>query len=263
MKALDRQITYISFLDRLRSAPTRVLLLDYDGTLAPFTVDRSLALPYPRMPALLVRIMARGTRVVLISGRPARELVLLSGIHPHPEIWGSYGLERLKPDDSYEVGTLSRQHQTGLLLAAKALRANGLEPQMEPKPGGIAVHWRGVSAPDAAEIEAKARRLWRPLLGDHSLILIDFDGGMEIRAPGRNKGDAVETILRESGRDAAIAYLGDDTTDEEAFCALRGKGLTVLAGPQSRPTAAEIWLQPPHELLRFFEEWLRASGSEE
>ncbi len=263
MKALERQVAYSSFLDRLRSAPARILLLDYDGTLAPFTADRSLALPYPKMPALLVRIMALGTRVVLISGRPARELVLLSGIHPHPEIWGSYGLERLKPDGSYEVGALSHQQQAGLLLAAKALRANGLGPHTELKPGSIAVHWRGLGTPDAEEINTRVRRLWRPLLADYSFILIDFDGGLEIRVPGRNKGDAVETILRESGRDAAVAYLGDDTTDEEAFRALRGKGLTVLAGPQFRPTAAEIWLQPPQELIRFFEEWLQAAGREQ
>ena len=260
MKTLERQITYSAFLDRLGSAPARVLLLDYDGTLAPFTADRSLALPYRRMPALLVRIMSQGTRVILISGRPARELVLLLGIQPHPEIWGSYGLERLKPDGSYEVSALSQQHRAGLLSAAKALRADGLEPRMEVKPGGVAVHWRGLSAPHADEINTRVHRLWRPLLADHSFNLIEFDGGLEIRVPGRNKGDVVEAILRESGQDAAVAYLGDDTTDEEAFRALRGKGLTVLAGPQSRPTAAEIWLQPPQEIIRFFEEWLRASG---
>jgi len=96
MKALERQISYAAFLDQLRSASTRVLLLDYDGTLAPFTVDRSLALPYPNVAERLMRIMKTGTRVVLISGRPAREVVSLIGIDPHPEIWGSHSLERLK-----------------------------------------------------------------------------------------------------------------------------------------------------------------------
>ena len=73
MKVLERHATYGPFLERLASAPARVLLLDYDGTLAPFVVDRTLALPYPQVPPLIVRIMARGTRVVLISGRPVRE----------------------------------------------------------------------------------------------------------------------------------------------------------------------------------------------
>ena len=60
MKVLERQITYAPFLERLRSAPARVLLLDYDGTLAPFCVDRTLAFPYPEVPPLIVRIMRTG-----------------------------------------------------------------------------------------------------------------------------------------------------------------------------------------------------------
>ena len=38
MKVLERQLAYSPFLERLRSAASRVLLLDYDGTLAPFSV---------------------------------------------------------------------------------------------------------------------------------------------------------------------------------------------------------------------------------
>src|SRR5205823_14074257 len=65
--------------------------------------------------------------VVLISGRPARELLLLSGIHPHPEIWGSHGFERLKPDGSYELAVLPRDQQMGLLMAVTSLRSDDLE----------------------------------------------------------------------------------------------------------------------------------------
>ena len=82
MNVLERPIPYAPFLEQLRSAATRVLLLDYDGTLAPFCVDRTLAFPYPQVPPLLVRIMQTGTRVVLVSGRPVRELLLLTGIFP-------------------------------------------------------------------------------------------------------------------------------------------------------------------------------------
>jgi trehalose-6-phosphatase len=48
MKTLEPQLAYDSFLEQLRTASSCVLLLDYDGTLAPFNVDRSLALPYPK-----------------------------------------------------------------------------------------------------------------------------------------------------------------------------------------------------------------------
>src|ERR1051326_6719352 len=89
-----------AFLEKVRRASSRVLLLDYDGTLAPFTLERDRSFPYREIPSLITDIMRCGTRVVLISGRPATELLFLSGIHPHPEIWGSHGSERLRPDGS-------------------------------------------------------------------------------------------------------------------------------------------------------------------
>jgi trehalose-phosphatase len=261
MKVLERHVTYGPFLERLHSASSRVLLLDYDGTLAPFVVDRTLALPYPQVPPLLVRIMAAGTRVVLVSGRPVRELLLLSGISPQPEIWGSHGLERLMADGHYQVSSVP-SHQDYLLAAETLLRDAGLESQTEVKPGGVAVHWRGLDPLKAERLAKEVPRIWKPLLDRAPLRMLEFDGGLEIRVAGAGKGDAVRVILNEAGPDAAVAYLGDDQTDEDAFRALKGNGLTVLVRPQSRPTTADVWLQPPHELLQFLQEWLRASGGQ-
>ncbi len=63
----------------------------------------------------------------------------------------------------------------------------------------------------------------------------------------------------ETGSGAAVAYLGDDRTDEDAFRELNGKGLSVLVRKEQRPTAAEIWIEPPAELLDFLEKWRRTA----
>jgi trehalose-6-phosphatase len=68
---------------------------------------------------------------------------------------------------------------------------------------------------------------------------------------------AVETIIAEEG-DAVIAYLGDDFTDEDAFSAIKGKGLSALVRPEWRPTSADVWIIPPEELLSFFDRWIEA-----
>ena len=251
-----------TFLDRLRSAPSRALLLDYDGTLAPFTPDREHAFPYPEIPELVARIMRTGTRVVLISGRPATELLFLSGIHPHPEIWGSHGAERLLPDGSYEVEPPTPDHQTALKAAVHSLNACGFSSHVEVKPGGIAVHWRGLKAAERAPMEAKIRTLFASAIEDHGLHLLPFDGGLELRAPGKNKGDAVSAILHEFGSEVAAAYLGDDQTDENAFRAIKGRGIAILVRADPRPTVADIWLRPPEELGRFLRDWLTACGAE-
>jgi trehalose-phosphatase len=250
------------FFEQVRRASKRTLLLDYDGTLAPFTPDRTRAFPYREFPELISKIMRHGTRVVLISGRPATELLFLSGIHPHPEIWGSHGMERLHADGSYEVEKPSPEQEHGLKIASKSLHTAGLGPRIETKPGGIAVHWRGLSPDERATIETKVRNVCSSLSSDYGLALLPFDGGLELRAPGKNKGDAVNAILTEAGPGVPAAYLGDDQTDEDAFRAIKGKGLAILVRPELRPTLADVWLRPPDELGRFLRDWLLACGAE-
>ncbi len=82
---------------RLRSAPRSVLMLDYDGTLAPFHIDRFAATPYPGVEDRLATLSGLSrVRLVLVSGRSARELrdLLPTGIKA--EIWGSHGREQMK-----------------------------------------------------------------------------------------------------------------------------------------------------------------------
>ena len=76
---------------------------------------------------------------------------------------------------------------------------------------------------------------------------------------GTHKGQVVETVLAESPTDAAVAYLGDDTTDEDAFRVLRGHGLRVLVRDRYRPTEADVWLRPPDELVDFLARWARSA----
>jgi trehalose 6-phosphate phosphatase len=262
MGVLDREASYSAFFRQLKSARQRILLLDYDGTLAPFNTDRTHAFPYPEVPPLLSEIIKAGTRVVMVTGRPSRELVMLCGLYPHPEIWGSHGLERLMPNGNYSVAALPAKEEASLLHAADVVRRLGLEAGLELKPGGVAVHWRGLEADEVEEIRDQVTEEWKPLVQQHALRLLEFDGGLEIRLSNTDKGYAVKSILRECGQDAAVAYLGDDLTDEDAFHALKDRGLTVLVRPQIRPTAADLWLKPPEELGEFLHQWLLTCGGE-
>ena len=55
-----------------------------------------------------------------------------------------------------------------------------------------------------------------------------------------------------------VAYLGDDLTDESAFQALNGHGLSVLVRSEFRETSARVWLRPPVELMAFLQRWLNS-----
>jgi trehalose-phosphatase len=233
-------------------------MLDYDGTLAPFRVNRDEAFPYPGIREILDDLLAADCcRVVLVSGRAVRDLIPLLGLKRPPEIWGSHGAEWRSQEGEYRVLPVPESAVDALNRAHTWAENEGLQDRCEHKPGCLALHWRGLSTQDVEGIRGKARRRWTHIAKEAQLELREFDGGLELRIPGREKGEAVRTILSEVKDDAVIAYLGDDETDEDAFRALAGRGLGVLVRTEWRETRAEIWLKPPEQLLMFLENWRR------
>src|SRR5215471_2765713 len=83
-------------------------------------------------------------------------------------------------------------------------------------------------------------------------------GGALLRTSGRR---APPRSPSRQGPGAAVAYLGDDRTDEDAFAALQGLGLAVLVRTSPRPTAANLWIEPTEELVEFLARWRLAQAS--
>lgn len=247
-----------SFLQTVARSSEAVLLVDYDGTLAPFQARRDQAYPYPGV-ALLLQEIVRScrTRVVVISGRDASDVFPLLNLHPRPEVWGSHGLQRVKADGSTEMPRLDERTLDGLSDADRWLGYQQLRHLAEFKVGGVAIHWRGLDDTGVEDVRARVLLGWRPIADHSGLELLEFDGGIEIRARQANKGDAVLTFLGEINPSTPAAYLGDDTTDESAFKAINGRGVSILVRPTRRRTAAKFWLKPPEELLEFLELWLK------
>ena len=125
------------------------------------------------------------------------------------------------------------------------------------------MHWRGLSADEQSDIRKIVLLGWMPVAHRTGMKLQEFDGGVEVRMPDRNKGDAVRTILTEMRPETPVAYLGDDETDEDAFGALSDRGLSILVRPYWRETAANVWINPPAELLVFLCDWLDACRNAE
>ena len=249
------------FYRRIAAAPFRVLMLDYDGTLAPFRVERDRATPYPGVRERVEALLAGGrSRVVVVTGRALGEIDALLGVNPPLEVWASHGWEHRGRGGEVQRFPLPESAAAGLALAQAFIEEQGLEAASESKPASVALHWRGEPAEIAEERERAARRAWSPIGEEHGLELHPFDGGLELRAPGRDKGAAVREILSEAAPGTVAAYLGDDLTDEDAFRALPEGALGVLVRGEWRPTEADAWLQPPEGLLDFLDRWLAAEA---
>jgi len=235
------------------------LLLDFDGTLAPFRLDPRKVRPWAGIVGLLDRIQQAGrTRVAIVTGRPASDVASQLGLRHTPEIWGLHGAERLYPDGRLDEEELIGNEQVLLADARSAVHEARLGVRIEEKRNAVVVHWRGKSPHSIQSVRTRATQLLRPFAGMEGMNLLQFDGGLELRT-GRHKGDAVRMILAEIGDDAPVAYLGDDATDEHAFAALGARGLSVLVRREWRPTAAPVWLRPPGQLREFLAAWLQAA----
>jgi trehalose-phosphatase len=249
------------FFRALAGAQKALLLLDYDGTLAPFRVDRFKARPWAGVQELLKRIQKqRRTRMAIVTGRPAAEIAPLLGLDPPLEVWGLHGAERLHPDGRRELEEALAATRATLDELRERLRRDSLGGLFEDKANGVVMHWRGASAHKAKLIEQRTRALFEPLAQTEGLSLLEFEAGLELRA-GRDKGAAVEAIIEEMGAGMPVAFLGDDVTDETAFRALNaaaGAHLSVLVRREPRETEADVWLKPPGELLGFLARWLEA-----
>lgn len=250
------------FFCGLAGSPNPLLLVDFDGTLAPFRVDRFKARPWAGVRELLQRIQRQGrTSMFVITGRPAAEITPMLGLDSPLEVWGLHGAERLYSDGRRELEQAPAATREKLDELKAHLRKDSLGGLFEDKANGAVMHWRGVSAQKAKHIEARTRALFEPLAKLDGLKLLDFEAGLELRA-GRNKGEAVEAILAEmsaAGRNPGpVAYLGDDLSDEAAFRAvnkLTSHGLSALVRRAHRQTTAKVWLRPPGELRVFLERW--------
>ena len=243
-------------------------MLDFDGTLARFRVDRFKARPWAGVRELLGRIQEQGrTRMAVVTGRPAAEIAPMLGLEPPLEVWGLHGAERLYPDGRRELEEAVPAVRLKLEELRESLQRDSLGGLFEDKANGVVMHWRGASRRKAEQIERRTRALFEPLTRMEGLALLEFDQGLELRV-GRNKGGAVEAILAEAGAgvgsrtDCPAAYLGDDLSDEAAFRAVNRigrRGLSVLVRREWRETAAAVWLHPPGDLKGFLERWLSAS----
>ncbi len=260
MEILTPNFSVDDFFEKLSCAENKLLMLDYDGTLAPFVVDRDKAFPYPEAKELLIKIIEHtDTRVVIVTGRAIKDIEPLLNLDFTLEIWGSHGRERLQKDGTVKAEELTLEQSRSLEKGKEVIKRLGLEDKSEFKPASVTIHWRGMDDSESVKIEEKVRVEWNSIAEAPDFEIHQFDGGIELKVVGKTKGDAVKTLIEEMGSETVSAYLGDDLTDEDAF-AVNKNGINVLVKDVLKETFADVRITPPDEMISFLNRWLRIAG---
>ena len=243
------------FWKRLLSAPHRLLMTDYDGTLAPIRMRPEEATPLPEILTVLGRIAATGsTTVAIVSGRPLASLTAMVGACPF-RLVGEHGWEWRAAGGAVRRHPLPGISEEALAQATRLATARGWLERLEWKRTGVVLHTRGLPEQQARYMERTCAALWEGLLGGTGLRLVPIHGGIELRAVGHDKGTAAMQLIAESPAQTFPVYLGDDTTDEDAFVVVSSRGLAVRVGSDERPTAAVGRLESPESVKTFLGEW--------
>lgn len=244
------------FWKQLSSSRRSFLALDYDGTLAPFTTRRMEACPLSGTVEIITGIRDKtGGSLAVISGRPLSEVLELLG-DLQIILVGGHGREFRFPDKTMVIKKPNSLQTEGLDLAMARCITEGLAPCLEIKYASIAVHTRGLSQKEARYIEEYVMAELYHIAWMHDLELRKFNGGVELRCLGIDKGEALRTLISFLDDNTFCVYIGDDETDEDAFRVVRGHGVGIKVGETGNNTDAQGFLQDIDAVQQFLTSWL-------
>ncbi|MBB5872158.1 trehalose-phosphatase [Allocatelliglobosispora scoriae] len=231
-------------LNRIARVPQLLIACGYDGALAPLVEDFTAAVPLPEAIAAIRSLAALPqTSVAVVSGRALRDLAALSRLPSEVHLIGSHGSE-------FDVGFVQRldpelvdlRTRLGVALTEVISRHPGI--RLEPKPGSVTVHTRGIDP-------VIARRALDEILdGPATWPGVHVAHGKEVTelsVLSSEKSAAVD-MLRTQLSASAVLFLGDDSTDETVFLKLHGPDLGVKIGEGD--TAAPFRVADPEEAVR-------------
>jgi trehalose 6-phosphate synthase/phosphatase len=229
-----------SLFQQYRAARRRSILLDYDGTLVPFSKEPKLAQPDAELMELLSTLgNDPANDTVIISGRSRRDLESWFG-HLPISLVAEHGVWlRNRNSDWRMLKTITTEWKERVrpILQLYVDRLPGAF--LEDKEYSFAWHFRQAD-PEQASQRAKE------LLDDLSdftrnidVQVLEGNKVIEIRNTGVNKGTAAKEFLTASPAEFILG-IGDDWTDEDLFSALPASAFSVRVGMAN--TSARYYL---------------------
>ncbi len=212
---------------RYLQAHKRLILLDYDGTLVPFSGDYAKS----KAPQTLLRLLSKLSNdpkntVVIVSGRSATDLdarfngLALNMVAEHG------AMTKLAGHSRWQILARAESKWKKQLLPILRKYAS-LTPlaRVEEKPHSLVWHYRQSPPYYAQKNVVILKRVLKPILKTFGLALFQGNKIVEIKDPKITKDAAIK---RWTAKDYDfILAIGDDYTDEDMFMALPVSSYTI------------------------------------
>ncbi len=231
----DRQTKVLSegsraqLISQYQAASSKLLLLDYDGTLVGFHPEPGMASPDEKLIVLLKRLLSHeNTTLVIISGRDR---------HTLGEWFGEVGIEMVSEHGVWLWNNKQWQLNSNVVATWKSAVRPTLENLVERTPGSfieekdytLAWHYRRIDNELGANRVREIREELIYLTANHNLQVLEGNKVVEIRNAGVDKGKAATMWLNRQSWDFMLA-IGDDHTDEDTFRAMPETAYTIKVG---------------------------------
>lgn len=235
-----------------------LFLLDYDGTLTPIRESASLADLSKENKDLLNKLSKKpNCSVAIISGRSLEDIKNTVGVKGIIYA-GNHGLEIEGPKIKFK-SQLSPRLKAVIRHIAEDLtkRLSGIKGiVIEDKELTISVHYRLIAEKGIQEFLSIFSEIIDPYISRDKIKVDSGKKVYEIKPPVQwDKGKvALWFMVRQqfsAGEKKVLpVYIGDDVTDEDAFKALKRKGLTISVG-ESHTSNADYYLKNTDEVTKF------------
>lgn len=235
-----------------------MLFLDYDGTLAAIADSWDKAKLSLETKALLKELTQNHKcKLAIISGRALKDIKKITGLR-NIIYAGNHGLEIEGPGIKFKirVSSVVKDDLKCLkkYLSKKLLRIKGVS--IEDKGMTLTAHYRLAAKNDVGLIKSIIKTAVQPY---RDMGRIKFGFGKKVfeikPLVGWDKGKAVLWLLslKQFMRKKFLpVYIGDDLTDEDAFKAVKDKGLAIFVG-KPRNTHAGYYFKNTAEVAGFLE----------
>jgi trehalose 6-phosphate synthase/phosphatase len=249
-------------LDQYSNSKRRLLLLDYDGTLVPFTGNPQDAIPDEQLLDTLQGLAeVPENAVVVISGRDAKTLENWLG-DLDIDLAAEHGGRVRRADDgdwrsTGEITSDEWKDQLQSLMEVYVDRTPGAE--IERKGAALVWHYRKAE-PELGSLRAKELiETLEGFVANTPLHILQGNKVVEVKQSGVSKGKAAQLWLLENGGYDFVLAMGDDVTDEDLFGVVPRDGWKVKVG-LTRHSKADFYLPGSEEVRLLLQRLLDASS---